>query len=447
MPQKPRRKLSDRYILSRPAAAKGDRDETPDSEAPGLALRVTDRRHKTFVLVARFPKSPNPTRRALGDYGVLSLAEAREKARTWQRLIRQGVDPCEHEAEKRAAEMRRRKNTFGAIAEDFFVEHLKGQRRAAVSEREIRRDLISAWGARPITGITSDEVSERIRAIKARGAERQAHNVFAHGNLIFRWAIGKNVYGVQNNPFDRLRPNLLIGRKNVRNRVLNDFELRLILTAAAETPDPYGAFFRLLLLTGQRKAEVAEMRWREIDFKAKLWTIPPERFKSGAMHLVPLSEDALALLKALRKTGNGGTTVALYDRGDFVFSTTRGEKPINGFSKAKENLDSTVSRLIRSGVAERDESFAPVEMTPWVLHDLRRTVRSRLSALRIPDHVAELVIGHARKGIQGTYDLHKYLDERREALDHWARFLGAWKRRESSKGLRDVFQAAGLETF
>jgi integrase len=152
------------------------------------------------------------------------------------------------------------------------------------------------------------------------------------------------------------------------------------------------------MLTGQRKAEVAGARWREIDLERRLWTIPPERFKSDAVHVVPLADPAMALLAGLPRFAGG----------DYLFSSTHGRKPVNGFSNAKIVLE---QRLAEALGAEPER---------WVLHDIRRTVRTRLSGLRVPDPVAEMVIGHARKGLARVYDQHQYLDEMREALDAWA---------------------------
>jgi integrase len=390
-------------------ASKGTRVDHMDAIVPGFGVRVTDRAgdkgraaSRTFILLARFPGAtidPKtgaafPTRRALGEVGELTLDQAREKARAWLALIKQGIDPKQAEAERRAAEQRRRANTFGAVAEDFFAEHLKGQRRAKVSEREIRKDLVARWADRPITSIGKGDVLAVVQAIKARGAQRQAHTLFAHARVIFGWAIDKDVYGLEHNPCDRISAKTAIGRKNSRKRTLVDDELRLVWRAAKQLGYPYGPLYHLLLLTGQRRAEVGEARWREFDLTARLWTIPPERFKSDTPHLVPVSDDALAILQELPR----------FERGDYLFSTTFGAKPVGGFSKAKERLDTLVGR----------------ELEPWVNQDLRRTVRSRLPALGVADHVAELVIGHTRKGIQATYDHYKYLDERRAALTGWA---------------------------
>jgi integrase len=153
----------------------------------------------------------------------------------------------------------------------------------------------------------------------------------------------------------------------------------------------------MLALTGQRKSEVAEARWSEIDLKRKLWTIPAERMKAAAPHVVPLADDVVALLVALPR----------FNKGDCLFSTTFGTKPVNGFSKAKERLDRLMIRELG-------------KLPGFVLHDIRRTVRTRLSALPVPDLVRELVIAHTKPGLHKVYDLHAYELEKRQALDLWA---------------------------
>jgi integrase len=161
---------------------------------------------------------------------------------------------------------------------------------------------------------------------------------------------------------------------------------------------PFGPLYRLLLLTGARKTEVAGGQWRELDLHKKLWMVPPERFKSNATHLVPLSDQAVAVLRELPR----------FTKGDHLFTTTLGEKHVTGFSRAKAEVDKLVG--------ERLGASPP----PWVIHDIRRTVRTRLASLRVPDMVAEMVIGHGRKGLQRVYDQHTYEAEMREALELWA---------------------------
>ena len=153
---------------------------------------------------------------------------------------------------------------------------------------------------------------------------------------------------------------------------------------------------RLLLLTGARKNEIAKARCSEVS--DKLLTIPPERFKSDATHLVPLSTSAMALLDQIPRG----------ERSVFLFSTTLGERPASKIAEAKARLDALM----------RDELGA--KFPHFVTHDLRRTLRTRLASLKVPDVTAERVLGHASRGLQRVYDQHQYLDEMRDALELWA---------------------------
>jgi len=148
---------------------------------------------------------------------------------------------------------------------------------------------------------------------------------------------------------------------------------------------------RLLLLTGQRLREVAEMAWSEVDLAKAIWTVPADRMKADANHIVPLAPEAVAILESLPRW-----------TGPFVFSTTGGRRPIANFSGIKEKFDA-----LMPGVES------------WRFHDLRRSMRTGLSALRIPDTVSELCIAHTQKGLHKVYDRHAYIDEKRHAFEAW----------------------------
>jgi integrase len=468
-----RKALTDRFIKSAKRVPSQGRKDYPDSQVPGLALRVTAAGHRSFVLVARYPLNPkNPTRRAIGDYGAVTLDKARETARDWTALIHKDIDPRVHEERQREAERRQREaelrlqtNTFAAVAAEFIERHVKGPalvelERLAGVEREqdpklgedaalakvrddpknrdlvqrskhegivkkadaqhtINSEFVKRWGAKPVTEISSEECAPAIRAIVKRGSPAQARNALGYLSRLFSWAIGTHEFGITTNPAAALRPADLIGEKKARARVLTDDELRAVWKVTSggyvapkpgksrvrrgpkdadmEMGHPYGPLIRLLVLTGQREREVADMQWSEVDFENRVWTIPAERMKSDRAHVVPLAPDALALLRSLpRFTG-----------GDYVFTTTSGRQPVNGFSKAKSRLD----RL--SGVNE------------FVFHDLRRTTRTHFSALPVQDMVREIVIAHARPELHKVYDQHSYVDEKRECLTLWeARLRG-----------------------
>jgi integrase len=185
---------------------------------------------------------------------------------------------------------------------------------------------------------------------------------------------------------------------------LNDAELRAAWRAADKVGYPYGPLFKFLMLTGQRKSEVAEARWSEIDLAKKTWTIPAERMKAGAAHVVPLSDDAITVLRSLPR----------FDGGDYLFSVQFGKRPVAAFSAAKAQFDAVMLKALRE-----DEPKA--KLPDFVIHDIRRTVRTGLSAIpNISDLVRELVIAHTKPGLHKVYDQHAYLEEKRFALEAWA---------------------------
>jgi integrase len=393
-----KRILTDRKIKSLKPADAGSTYDEPDGHVRGLSVRVMPSGARTFVLTTRYPGSKNPTRRALGSYGELTLEMAREKAQQWHALIKRGVDPAHEEERHRQAALRKQKNSFASVAEEYIKRHVSKTRKADVVERELRREFIERWGDRPITDITQHDVVAVIDEVVDRKAPYQAHNLLGHVRTLFNWAIGRGVYGLERSPCDRLKPKNVIGRKLARQRILNEAEIKALRTATETMGYPYGPLFRMLLVTGQRKSEVAEARWREFDLDKKLWTIPAARMKADAAHVVPLSDEAMKIIAGLHR----------FNRGDHLFSTTFGAKPVNGFSKAKTILDREMLKHL------------PSPPSPWVIHDVRRTMRTGLSALPVPDIVRELVIAHTQKGLHKVYDLHAYLEEKRHALNLWA---------------------------
>jgi integrase len=391
-----KKRLTDRTLKA--LKPKDKRYDLMDTDVPGFGVRVTERGQCTFILIARYPSSSNPTRRAVGEYPALNLEKARERARSWRDLIRQGIDPKTEEERLRRLELRKQQTTFAAVAEDFLERHVKGQRKARDTEREIRKELIAQWGERPIASITRRDVVVLVEAIARRPAPYVAHLVLGHARSLFNWAINRGTYGLETSPCDRLKPAALIGPKRPRQRTLSDTEVAALWHGSEELGYPYGQAYKLLLLTGARRSEVSGARWREFDLGKRVWIVPPERFKSNASHLVPLSELAVTILESLPG----------FTKGDHLFTTTFGEKPVGDFSTPKARVDSLMANKLG----------APPP--PWVIHDIRRTVRTRLASLRVPDMVAEMVIGHGRKGLQRVYDQHTYEAEMREALELWA---------------------------
>src|SRR3546814_3036728 len=178
-------------------------------------------------------------------------------------------------------------------------------------------------------------------------------NVYAVAHRIFRWAQGRGE--IDRNPLEGVEAPKPVAS---RDRVLSDEELRLVWIASEELGATFGALVRLLLLTGQRRDEVAGLEWRELDRARAEWILPGARAKNGREHLVPLSLQAVAEFDALA----GGET---WPRKGYVLTTDAGKSRVSGFSKAKRKLDGEIADLI-------EDDAPPVQ--PWPFHDLRRSV-------------------------------------------------------------------------
>jgi integrase len=216
-----------------------------------------------------------------------------------------------------------------------------------------------------------------------------------------RWAVDNDI--IPTDPTAGVRK----PHKNTpRDRVLADAEMRAFWSATERMGYPFGPLFRLLLLTGQREAEVAGMCWSELDDAEAptLWTIPSSRTKNGKSHTVHLG-GALAqeVLAAVPRVASQ----------DMLFTTT-GETAVSGFSEAKRKLDAIMADAIDG------------EIEHWVLHDLRRTATTLMAQIGIPPHIADRVLNHTGgtiSGVAGIYNRFQYIDERKAALDALGRYI------------------------
>jgi integrase len=301
----PKTVLTDRALRAYKAAAPGKTYDRMDSQVPGFGVRVSEKGTRTFILIARYGGRKNPTRRAIGEYGAITLADARQKARDWIEMIRGGTDPREDLKRRRAEAQRKRENSFRAVAEEFFRLALPKQRKARQVQQDIKREFLPLWGDRAITEITQHDIIRVLDAVVEEGHIHQALNLLGHVRRLFNWAIARGVYGLDRSPCDRMKPREVVGAKVSRTRVLSDTELRALWGATEKLGYPYGPLFRMLALTGQRKSEVAEASWSEFDFDRKLWVIPAARMKMDAPHVVPLTDEVIAILKSLPRFSKG----------------------------------------------------------------------------------------------------------------------------------------------
>jgi integrase len=196
-------------------------------------------------------------------------------------------------------------------------------------------------------------------------------------------------------------------KERARTRVLSDEEIRAIWPELAKA-GTFGAFTKTLLLTAQRRDEVAHMSRKEIGSDG-IWTIPAERYKSKCPNFVPLSKAALAVIAAQPK----------HDDCDYVFPS-RSRTPYSGFSKSKAKLDKAVFAVMK----KQAKKGVKVESIPnWTLHDMRRTAKTLMGRAGVRPDISERVLGHVIAGVEGTYDRHSYADEKRDALERLAAMI------------------------
>jgi integrase len=398
--------FTDRFLKALKPAPRGKRATYWDAVVPGFGVRVTDKRHVSFFVMRRRTGFARPVRVVLGPYPALSLAVARDRARDALHDLTAGIHPGERAAAERRAEETRKTNLFENVAAEFIERHASKRRTGVGIAQLVGRELIARWGRVPITAITRSDVIRMIEEITDRGTPYAAHQALIYTRRLFNWAIARDLYGLVHSPCDRLSARDLIGSPEPRQRILSDGELRLLWRATEAEPNreyPYFPYIRLLLLTGQRRSEAADATWDEFDLDGALWVIPGHRMKNNSPHEIPLSPPVVDLLRTLPRFAGG----------PYVFSTTAGARPISGFTKFKDRFDRRLAELSPPGIPN------------WRLHDLRRTMRTHLSALPISPQTAELVIGHRQRGIQRVYDLHAYAKEKREALELWAQRLSA----------------------
>lgn len=396
-------KVSKRTVDAMEAPAEGKRTWLWDDQVRGFGVVMSASGRKVYVVQYRVGGKSNTAKRlTIGTHGSPWTPDAaRERALEMLRVVETGIDPAMAEqlaAEtEEAAARARREFGFGAFADRFIEKHvIAGQLRSRKDiEGTFDRDLRPWFGEQLVTEITNKDVKKMLAHVGERS--RSA------GNKAYKWLSRMYTWGIQH---DQLESHPLVGLKRPfpepkRERVLQKFEIKLVVGVASKITWQFGALVLLLLLTGQRLREVAGIRWDEIDLAKKEWIIPGTRTKNKRVHLVPLSRQVMALLNHLRKL----------TLGDGLILTTTGKTPISGFSKAKLAIDELVARATNRIVAD------------WVMHDLRRTMATGCAELKVPLEHSEAVLNHisgTQGGIAGTYHLYRYAKEKRAALQRWA---------------------------
>jgi integrase len=388
-----------------------------DDSTPGLWLRVSSNGVWTWFLVARTTRNGErkPQRHTLGrcytedNRSGLGLEDARTKAKEVREICQRGEDPKAIEQRRHQEQIEASKapapKTIADVLDEHVTRYLKkeGRRTAEHVERTLERLVKPRIGTLGAYDIRRSNIVTMLDEIEDENGPVMADRTLAYVRKAFNW------YATRDDRFNtpivrgmaRTKPSERAGA-----RTLADDEIRDLWTAldAMDKPACYPTFIRMLLLTGQRRDEVAGMRWDEIeknDEGHEGWTIPAARYKTKRDHLVPLTPAMRAII--------GGKA---RNAGQFVISTSSGMQAFSGYSKAKKLLDEKLTELrAKDG---RDP------MAEWDQHDLRRTARSLMARAGLKDDVAERVLGHVIGGVRGVYNRWAYADEKRDALEKLA---------------------------
>ena len=392
------------------------RREIGDSVQRGLVLRIGDTGVKSWSVIYKVPgeRGVSATGRPLkgtqkritiGQFPTLGVAAAREEA---LRIINQAMEGKDPRPERQEANLLRYTNSVEVVSKRM-VELAKKQVETWPRMEQVLRDYVwPTLGSRPIGDVTQADVHKLLDDLVSDDKHGTAREVRKMMSRLFNYAAEKSL--VPASPMAGMKRRDLT--LQVSERALTDDELRAVWAAADEMAYPFGHLFQLLMLTGQRKNDWGSAQRFELDVAERWLAIPMERFKSRRGHVVPLVGAAWDIAASLPTWVSDDDEDATPDGELFLFSTTAGKRPVSGWSKAKARLDELAQKHLRKQRKDPEATIAP-----FVVHDFRRTCETRLARLGFNQEVRDSVLGHAKAGLQRTYNKYDYLDEKRAALE------------------------------
>lgn len=358
----------------------------------GFGVRTTASGSKSFIINYRIKR--DEYRYTIGTYPDWSALRAVREARNLRQRIDRGENPLEDRKRLPATK------TVNGLLDDFverYVEKEAKLRTAKSIKRAFDQLVKPSIGKVGIHELRRSHVAQMLDKVADERGLVMADKTLAWLRKAFNWHAGKD--DKFNSPIvkgmARTKP-----RQRARTRILSDDELRTLWPLLAEA-GTFGAMLKTLLLTAQRRDEVAAMIWKEID-KDGIWTIPAERYKTKRPNHVPLSHAALAVIEGQSRA----------EGCDYVFPS-RTKTPFSGFAKSKSALDKAVQQALQKQVGD-------VRLPNWTLHDLRRTAKTLMVRAGVRPDISERVLGHVIAGVEGTYDRHSYAGEKRDALEKLA---------------------------
>lgn len=360
-----------------------------DVDVKGFGLKVTPKGKKTFLFSYRTGDHVQRKPR-IGDFPAMKPEAARAIALQWKAEVAAGGDPS---AERRAKRTLRGKGTLSDIFEDY--RKAKANLRSIKEiERIFKKDILPTLGNRRVEDVSRADISRLLDKLGAR-SRAVAANARRQLSAFYSWAMPRLPDGTVNPVAGAAAAPAVPARE----RVLTDKELGMLWVILERESEPWRTALRLLILTGQRRGEVFDANWDEFDLKQSSWKIPASRAKNGKAHIVPLTPDVVALLEKLVSPKSGPL---------FPNSATG----TRAFSRAATRIQQALDEALGNTVPK------------WTWHDIRRTMATGLQRLGIRLEVTEAVLNHvsgSRAGIVGVYQRHDWAEEKRDALEKWAK--------------------------
>ena len=358
---------------------------TFDSDLSGLGLRLRASGSKTWVF--QYKLGSQHRQITLGKFPALHPTQARKTAAKLHAEVKLGNDPAAIKAAKqvRAAE------TVGAILKTYLTRRRGQVRNSSLAEieRHLQRNLAPLHGAR-LDQLDRRTIAAQLARLTHEAGPIQANRTRASLSKFLNWCLAEGL--TESNAALHTNKN----PEKSRDRVLSDQELREIWYALDDDGD-YSAILKMLILTAQRASEIADMRWSEINLDRGIIVLPSIRTKNHRVHIVPITSSVRAILEARpRREGR-----------DFVFGV--GECGFSGWSKSKARLDSVLN------------------IGPFVVHDIRRSVATHMSEIGIPPFHVEAVLNHVSgtSSVAKIYNRNTFEGEKIQALTRWAEHLAA----------------------
>ena len=368
------------------------RREVPDGLLPGLYLVIQPSGTRSWAV--RYRHADRTRKMTLGSFPAVTLAQARESGAAALRAAAAGNDPGQANIEKHRIAV---PDVIEATVADFFERHCRRSnkpRTAEETERLFKLHVIPAWKGRTVQSIARRDVLDLLDDLVDAGKPVAANRTLTAVKTFFTWCIGRDI--ITASPAAAVKKPTA---ERSRDRILTDLELRAVWQAAKSLCGPFGALVKLLILTGQRRDEVAAMRWDEINLQTRTWTLPAARTKNKRQHDIPITDAMLAILNAQPRI-----------KGCAYILTNDGKTAASNYGKSKRALD----------------ALLPPDMPHWVLHDLRRSCASGMARLGVSLPIIEKVLNHVSGsfgGIVSVYQRHDFAGEKRAAMDAWAKHI------------------------